>query len=216
MSLQAWLQIVLTLLAILLISIPLGRYMARVVTGQRTFFDRIADPIDNAIYFLIGRRTASQAMNWRTYTVHMLMTNMFMAVIIYLVLSFQNYLPLNQLNFGGVEPFLAFNTTISFVTNTNWQAYGGESTLSNFSQMGGYHLPDVYVGGDGLCCGDGLDPRVYCEEWRLRSWQFLSRLRPLYNPCPAADLFCRGVLHDRARSRPDPRRKRHRPHTAGW
>jgi K+-transporting ATPase ATPase A chain len=141
MSLQAWLQIVLTLLAILLISIPLGRYMARVVTGQRTFFDRIADPIDNAIYFLIGRRTASQAMNWRTYTVHMLMTNMFMAVIIYLVLSFQNYLPLNQLNFGGVEPFLAFNTAISFVTNTNWQAYGGESTLSNFSQMGAITFP---------------------------------------------------------------------------
>ena len=99
--------------------------MARVVTGQRTWLDRIINPIDNAIYFLIGRRTASQAMDWRAYTVHMLMTNMFMAVIIYLVLSFQNYLPLNQLNFGGVEPFLAFNTAISFVTNTNWQAYGG-------------------------------------------------------------------------------------------
>jgi K+-transporting ATPase ATPase A chain len=75
-------------------------------------------------------------MTWRTYTIHMLVTNLAMAIIIYLVLSFQNHLPLNQLNFPAVDPLLAFNTTISFVTNTNWQAYGGESTLSNFSQMG--------------------------------------------------------------------------------
>ena len=141
MSAQAWLQIALTLLAIFLISIPLGRYMAKVVTGQPTWFDRIFDPIDNAIYFLIGRRTASQAMTWRTYTIHMIVTNLFMALIIYLVLVFQNYLPLNQLNFPALDPLLAFNTTISFVTNTNWQAYGGESTLSNFSQMGAITFP---------------------------------------------------------------------------
>ena len=136
MSAQAWLQIILTLLAIFLVSIPLGRYMARIVMGRPTKLDRIFDPVDNAIYFLIGRRVAAQAMTWRTYTVHMLVTNLAMAIIIYLVLSFQNWLPLNQLNFPAVDPFLAFNTTISFVTNTNWQAYGGESTLSNFSQMG--------------------------------------------------------------------------------
>ena len=141
MSAQAWLQIALTLLAIFLISIPLGRYMAKVVTGQPTWFDRIFDPIDNAIYFLIGRRTASQAMTWRTYTIHMIVTNLFMALIIYLVLVFQSYLPLNQLNFPALDPLLAFNTTISFVTNTNWQAYGGEFTLSNFSQMGAITFP---------------------------------------------------------------------------
>jgi K+-transporting ATPase ATPase A chain len=141
MSAQAWLQIGLTLLAIFLISIPLGRYMAKVVTGQKTWFDRIFDPLDNAIYFLIGRRTASQAMTWRTYTIHMIVTNLFMALIIYLVLVFQDYLPLNQLNFPALDPLLAFNTTISFVTNTNWQAYGGESTLSNFSQMGAITFP---------------------------------------------------------------------------
>ncbi len=136
MSAQAWLQIILTLLAIFLVSIPLGRYMARIVMGRPTKLDRIFDPIDNVIYFLIGRRVAGQAMTWRTYTIHMLVTNLAMAIIIYLVLSFQNHLPLNQLNFPAVDPLLAFNTTISFVTNTNWQAYGGESTLSNFSQMG--------------------------------------------------------------------------------
>ncbi len=141
MSAQAWLQIILTLLAIFLVSIPLGRYMGRIVMGRPTKLDRIFDPIDNAIYFLIGRRVAAQAMTWRTYTVHMLVTNLVMAIIIYLVLSFQNHLPLNQLNFPAVDPLLAFNTTISFVTNTNWQAYGGELTLSNFSQMGAITFP---------------------------------------------------------------------------
>jgi potassium-transporting ATPase potassium-binding subunit len=141
MSAQAWLQIILTLFAIFLVSIPLGRYMARIVMGRPTKLDRIFDPIDNAIYFLIGRRVAGQAMTWRTYTVHMLVTNLVMAIIIYLVLSLQNHLPLNQLNFPAVDPLLAFNTAISFITNTNWQAYGGESTLSNFSQMGAITFP---------------------------------------------------------------------------
>jgi K+-transporting ATPase ATPase A chain len=141
MSAQAWLQIILTLVAIFLVSIPLGRYITRVVTGQSTMLDLIFDPIDNAIYFLIGRRVSAQAMTWRAYTNHMLVTNLVMAIIIYLVLSFQNYLPLNGLNFPAVDPLLAFNTTISFITNTNWQAYGGESTLSNFSQMGAITFP---------------------------------------------------------------------------
>jgi potassium-transporting ATPase potassium-binding subunit len=87
------------------------------------------------------RRVAAQAMTWRTYTIHMLVTNLAMAIIIYLVLSFQNHLPLNQLNFPAVDPLLAFNTAISFITNTNWQAYSGESTLSNFSQMGAITFP---------------------------------------------------------------------------
>jgi K+-transporting ATPase ATPase A chain len=138
---QSWLQVVLTLLAILLLSIPVGRYMARIVMGQKTRFDRLFDPIDNAIYFLIGRRITDRAMTWRTYTIHMLVTNLMMAIIIYLVLSFQHLLPLNQQNFSGVEAFLAFNTAVSFITNTNWQAYGGESTLSNFSQMGAITFP---------------------------------------------------------------------------
>jgi potassium-transporting ATPase potassium-binding subunit len=141
MSAQAWLQIILTLLAIFLVSIPLGRYMAQVVMRRPTKLDRIFDPIDNAIYFSIGRRVTAQAMTWRTYTIHMLVTNLVMAIIIFLVLSFQNWLPLNQLNFPAVDPLLAFNTTISFITNTNWQAYGGESTLSNFSQMGAITFP---------------------------------------------------------------------------
>jgi len=104
-------------------------------------FDRFFDPIDNAIYFLVGRKTASQAMTWKIYTFHMLATNLVMALIIFAVYSFQDYLPLNQLNFPGMEAFQAFNTAISFITNTNWQSFGGETTLSNFSQMAGITFP---------------------------------------------------------------------------
>ena len=80
-------------------------------------------------------------MNWRTYTFHMLATNLAMAIIIYLILVFQDRLPLNPLHFDGMEPILAFNTTISFITNTDWQSYSGETTLSNFSQMAAITFP---------------------------------------------------------------------------
>ena len=141
MTSQGWLQIGLTLLIGFLISIPVGRYLARVVTDQKTLPDRLFDPIDNFIYLLIGRRVCGQAMDWRAYTLHMLATNLVMALIIFLILVFQDWLPLNPLHFAGMEPMLAFNTTVSFICNTDWQAYAGEATLSNFSQMAAITFP---------------------------------------------------------------------------
>ena len=138
---QGWLQIALTLLIGFVISIPVGRYLATVVTGRRIIFDRLFDPIDNFIYLLIGRRLCGQAMDWKVYTLHMLATNLVMALIIFLILVFQDRLPLNPQHFAGMEPVLAFNTAISFITNTDWQAYGGETTLSNFSQMAAITFP---------------------------------------------------------------------------
>jgi K+-transporting ATPase ATPase A chain len=141
MTPQGWLQIGLTLLTGLLISIPVGRYLAMMVTGRKTVVDRLFDPIDNFIYLLIGRRICAQAMDWKAYTLHMLATNLVMALIIFLILVFQDRLPLNPLHFAGMEPVLAFNTAISFITNTDWQAYGGETTLSIFSQMAAITFP---------------------------------------------------------------------------
>ena len=141
MSTPSWMQIGITLLIVFLLSIPVGRYLASVVMERRMRFDPFFDRIDNAIYALIGRRAASMPMNWRAYTFHMLATNLVMAVIIYLILVFQDRLPLNPLNFPAMEPMLAFNTAISFITNTNWQGYGGETTLSNFSQMAAITFP---------------------------------------------------------------------------
>ena len=141
MTSQGWLQIGLTLLIGFLISIPMGLYLARVVTDRKTPVDPLIDPIDNFIYLLIGRRICRQAMDWKAYTLHMLATNMFMALIIFLILVFQDYLPLNPQHFAGMEPLLAFNTTASFICNTDWQGYGGETTLSNFSQMAAITFP---------------------------------------------------------------------------
>jgi len=141
MPVPAWLQIAATVLAIVVLSIPTGRYMARIVTDRKTPFDRFFDPIDSALYFLIGRKVTSQKMTWKAYTFHMLAANLVMALIIFGVYSFQNYLPLNPLQFPGMEPFQAFNTAVSFITNTNWQSYSGETTLSNFSQMSGITYP---------------------------------------------------------------------------
>jgi K+-transporting ATPase ATPase A chain len=141
MTSQGWLQIGLTLLIGFLISIPVGSYLARVVTDRKTPLDRLFDPIDNFIYLLIGRRICGQAMDWKAYTLHMLATNLFMALIIFLILVFQGYLPLNPQHFAGMEPLLAFNTTASFIANTDWQGYGGETTLSNFSQMAAITFP---------------------------------------------------------------------------
>ena len=136
-----WLQVAVTLLIGFLISIPTGRYLAKVVTGGRTVVDRVVDPFDNFLYALIGRRVCAQAMDWKSYTLHMLATNLVMAILIFLILVLQNLLPLNQRHLGGMGPVLAFNTAISFITNTDWQAYGGETTLSNFSQMAAITFP---------------------------------------------------------------------------
>ncbi|MGO9450693.1 MAG: potassium-transporting ATPase subunit KdpA [Candidatus Binataceae bacterium] len=141
MLFQSWLQIGLTLLIGLLVSIPVGRYLARVVTDRKTLLDPIFDPFDNLLFWMIGPRACTEPMNWKTYTAHMLVTNAIMAAIIYLILVFQDHLPLNPMHFPGMDPTLAFNTAISFITNTDWQGYGGETTLSNFSQMAAITFP---------------------------------------------------------------------------
>src|SRR5271167_1739838 len=141
MTAQMWLQIGLVLLIVFLLSIPVGRYLADIVMDRKTRLDSLFDPVDKAICWLIGRGVIRQPMNWKAYTFHMLATNLFMALLIYLILVFQDYLPLNPLKLPGMEPVLAFNTAISFITNTDWQSYGGETTLSNFSQMAAITFP---------------------------------------------------------------------------
>jgi K+-transporting ATPase ATPase A chain len=131
----------LVLLIIFLLSIPVGRYLANIMMNRRTWLDPVFDPIDNTLYSLIGRKATRLPMNWKAYTLHMLAANLFMAVIIYLVLVLQGRLPLNPRHLPGMEPVLAFNTAISFITNTDWQSYGGETTLSNLSQMAAITFP---------------------------------------------------------------------------
>lgn len=127
------LQIVLTLAIFMILVIPMGTYMYHIATKQKTFADKIFNPLDDTIYKIchIGR----EGMNWKQYALHLLTTNAVMVFIGYLVLRLQGILFANPNGIEAMEPTLSFNTIISFMTNTNLQHYSGESGLSYLSQM---------------------------------------------------------------------------------
>jgi K+-transporting ATPase ATPase A chain len=119
-----------------LISVPLGLYMARVFAGERTFLDPVLRPVERAIYRVCGVHPGTEQ-DWIEYAIAMLLFSAAGMLLLYGMERLQYYLPLNPQKFGAVAPDLAFNTAASFTTNTNWQAYGGESTMSYFTQMAG-------------------------------------------------------------------------------
>ena len=124
------------LIVVLALAKPLGWYIARVYEGRACGLDRALGPLEKFVYRLCGVRPERE-MDWKTYTVAMLAFNTVGFLAVYLAQRFQAFLPLNPQRQSGVPPDLAFNTAMSFVTNTNWQSYGGETTLSYFTQMAG-------------------------------------------------------------------------------
>lgn len=141
MTANGWLQIVLFLLIIFLITKPLGIYMARVFTCERTFMDRVMRPLERLLYRVTGVDEKHE-MRWTEYAVAMLLFSLVSMLLLYAFERLQQYLPFNPQHLGAVSPaHLAFNTAASFTTNTNWQAYAGETTMSYFTQMAGlaYH-----------------------------------------------------------------------------
>ena len=127
------LQIILTLAIFVLCVIPMGKYMYHIATGKKTFADPLFDRVDNGIYKLC--RIDRTGMNWKQYTLKLLMTNGVMVFVGYAVLRLQEVLFLNPNGVEGMEATLSFNTIVSFMTNTNLQHYSGESGLSYLSQM---------------------------------------------------------------------------------
>lgn len=121
---------------VIVLSVPLGLYMARVFTGERTLLDRVLKPLERVIYRICGVHPGSEQ-DWIEYSISMLLFSAVGMLLLYGLQRLQYYLPLNPQRFGAVAPDLAFNTAASFTTNTNWQAYGGESTMSYFTQMAG-------------------------------------------------------------------------------
>jgi K+-transporting ATPase ATPase A chain len=140
MTANGWLQIAFFLLAVLAVTPVLGGFMARVFSRQRTLLDPVARPLERLIYKLTGVDEARE-MRWTEYAVAVLMFSVVSLLVLYVMQRIQHVLPLNPQGFGPVAPDLAFNTAVSFTTNTNWQAYGGETTMSYFTQMAGlaYH-----------------------------------------------------------------------------
>ena len=134
MTASAWFQTALFFGLILLAARPLGSYMARVYSGERTLLGRLLGPFERRCYRLMGIDATSEV-GWATYARQMLVFSGGGVLLVYAIQRLQALLPANPLALGAVEPTLALNTAISFVTNTNWQAYGGESTMSYLTQM---------------------------------------------------------------------------------
>jgi K+-transporting ATPase ATPase A chain len=135
MNSSGWLQLGLYLTALALITKPMGWYLTQVLdAGGKTWLDPLLTPVERLTYRVMGVR-ADEEQDWRQYTWAMLLFSLVSCLFTYAILRVQNFLPLNPQGFGALSPDLAFNTAISFTTNTNWQNYGGESTMSYFSQM---------------------------------------------------------------------------------
>jgi K+-transporting ATPase ATPase A chain len=129
MTATAWVQLGLYLIVLVAAVKPLGWYMARVYQGRPCGLDRALGWLERLVYRLSGI-DPEREMTWRAYAVAVLLFNGIGLVFLYLLLRFQDLLPLHPPQFSAVTPDLAFNTAVSFATNTNWQNYGGETTLS--------------------------------------------------------------------------------------
>ncbi len=131
-----YLQIIIYIGALLLLVKPLGSYMAKVFQGERNVLSRAIGPLERFVYRISGIRS-DEEMSWKTYAMAMMLFTLAGLVSLYAIERLQAILPLNPQNLGAVNPDLAFNTSTSFNTNTNWQSYGGETTMSYLTQMAG-------------------------------------------------------------------------------
>ncbi len=149
MDWRGWAEIVLTIALTVAVGWPLGIFMARVWAGERTWLDPMLKPVETLAYaaFGVDRR---KGQSWLAYAGAVLAFSAIGFVLLYLQLRFQNLLPLNPQGFDGLSPHLAFNTAVSFVSNTNWQSYGGETTMSHLSQMMGLTVQNFVSAGTGL------------------------------------------------------------------
>ena len=149
MTFNGILQILLFFAVILALTKPMGIYLTQVYSGEKTFLDFIFRPLERLIY-AVTRVDASREMNWKQYGVAMLIFSLFSTLTLYAIQRLQGVLPLNPQEFAGTSPELSFNTAISFITNTNWQSYGGETTMSYFTQMVGLSVQNFVSAAVGM------------------------------------------------------------------
>jgi K+-transporting ATPase ATPase A chain len=155
MTFNGLLQLVIYFLVLLAITKPLGIYMARVFSGEKTFMSRVIGPIERMIYRLC-RIDPSHEQHWATYAAAMLMFNLIGLLVLYGLQRLQYYLPLNPQGLPGVSPDSSFNTAVSFTSNTNWQGYSGEVTMSYFTQMAGLTLQNFVSAATGIALAIAL------------------------------------------------------------
>jgi K+-transporting ATPase ATPase A chain len=156
MDLFGWIQLVLYIFILLLLTKPIGLYLVRVLDAQgKTFLDLFLKPVEKLFYRMLGLDPKKEQ-DWRQYTVSILLFSLVGLLFTYVILRLQHLLPLNPQGLGPVSPDLAFNTAASFTTNTNWQNYAGESTLSYFSQMVGLAFHNFVSAATGIAIAAAL------------------------------------------------------------
>src|SRR4030088_3754467 len=140
MTTNGWFQIAFFLLLILAVTKPMGVFIARLFNREKTFMDPVLRPLERLLYRVTGV-DENHEMRWTEYAASMLLFSVVSMLVLYVIERAQAFLPFNPQKLGGVAPALAFNTAASFTTNTNWQNYSGETTMSYFTQMAGlaYH-----------------------------------------------------------------------------
>ena len=155
MTVNGWVQIAAFFLVLFLLTKPVGAFMARVFAREKTFLDPVLRPIERLIYKLSGVEEQRE-MDWKEYTVAMLLFSAVSMLVLYAIERTQQWLPWNPQRFPAVPPALAFNTAASFTTNTNWQNYAGESTMSYFTQMAGLAYHNFISAGMGIALAIAL------------------------------------------------------------
>jgi potassium-transporting ATPase potassium-binding subunit len=156
MDASGWLQFALYFAALVLITKPMGLYLLQVLdANRRTWLDPVLRPLERLTYRLMGV-DRNKEHNWKQYTLAMLLFSLVSCLFTYAILRLQNLLPLNPQGLGAVSADLAFNTAVSFTTNTNWQSYVGETTMSYFSQMVGLAFHNFVSAATGIAIAAAL------------------------------------------------------------
>jgi potassium-transporting ATPase potassium-binding subunit len=149
MNIYSWLQLIFYIVVLLLLAKPLGSFMAKVYQGEPTFLDRVLGPVERFIYRVSGVKPDDD-MNWKTYAVAVMVFNILGLLAVYAIQRLQAFLPLNPQGLGVVTADSSWNTAVSFATNTNWQGYGGEVTMSYLSQMLGLTVQNFVSAATGM------------------------------------------------------------------
>ena len=155
MTFQGWIMILAFVGILLALTKPVGLWLFALYEGRRTPLHAVLGPVERGFYRLSGI-DPDQDQSWRRYAVHMLIFNAILLFFTYAILRLQGVLPLNPLGYAGTSEHLAFNTAVSFTTNTNWQSYAGESTMSNLSQMLGLAIHNFLSAATGIALAFAL------------------------------------------------------------
>lgn len=149
MTISSWIQLIFYVAVLLLLVKPLGTFIAQVYQGERTFLHPILQPVERLIYRALGTSPEAE-MGWKTYAAAMLLFNIFGLLALYLLQRLQTVLPLNPQALGAATPDSSWNTAVSFASNTNWQGYGGETTMSYLTQMLGMTVQNFVSAATGM------------------------------------------------------------------